>query len=617
LPRVRVAEEIKFLNGGGDDEEEVKTTGAIQDFSDSHIKVNDYTFAITDDTKFKKGTKADMAIGRIVTVEGKEIGGVLTAEEIEFEDDEDEGEVKTTGAIQDFGDDYIVVNGLNFVINSKTKFKHGTADMAVGRIVTVEGKEIDGVLTAEEIEFEDDEDQEVEVEGVITALTSDSLTVADITFTINSKTRFVAVNRSALEVGLRVEVTGYSDGSSGFVAKKVRLLDNKGKKSSVDAGVLTGIADAEGEAIYITLDGERTYRVDKDKRLFGRYGLKATAEDLLIGLTLRVTYKASSVSQTSSNQGDVERLEVIGLEKVKGKIAFSGEQYLGLDSFVLGEKVFFYDDLTKLEGVGKRFDNPGELDTDTDILVHANPLDNGSFLANLVVVLRPGSLPKKLTFRGIVTGVVSDQDKVEKFFVDGECFLVDSATRFRVRGMKGPFPQSDFAVDIVVKVKATVNADGDYMAKSVVLYLPISEYCGEIEGIGTDSLTVLGTDFRVTAATTFKGFDDGTTLDDLVVGELVEIKAVLWPDGSYVAIKISPCDDGGSHIEGAIASILTDNGVTSIVIGGITVRISFDTVIYDEYGPTTVDALTVGVHVSVELEIGASGEFIAREIEMG
>jgi len=65
----------KLANG-----DKIKTTGVIQNFGDDYILVNDYTFAITDGTKFKNGTKADMAVGKRVQVTGRIIAWVRVAE---------------------------------------------------------------------------------------------------------------------------------------------------------------------------------------------------------------------------------------------------------------------------------------------------------------------------------------------------------------------------------------------------------------------------------------------------------------------------------------------------------------------------------------------------------
>lgn len=160
---------------------------------------------------------ATLSDGMLVEVEGALDGDVLVASEIEAEDSdfEEDTELEMSGAVTavDSDNSQFVVNGMTVRFDSETEFDDGDQSaLQAGVMVEVEGVVgTDGVLLAEEIEFE--EAPEIELEGVVQATTENTLTVMGITINADLRTRVrddrddeVYFNLSMLQPGDHVEL---------------------------------------------------------------------------------------------------------------------------------------------------------------------------------------------------------------------------------------------------------------------------------------------------------------------------------------------------------------------------------------------------------------------------
>jgi len=160
---------------------------------------------------------ATLSDGMQVEVEGTLDGDVLVASEIEAEDSdfEEDTELEMSGAVTavDADNNQFVLNGMTVRFDSETEFDDGDQSaLQAGVMVEVEGVVgTDGVLLAEEIEFE--EAPEIELEGMVQATTENTLTVMGITINADLRTRVrddrddeVYFNLSMLQPGDHVEL---------------------------------------------------------------------------------------------------------------------------------------------------------------------------------------------------------------------------------------------------------------------------------------------------------------------------------------------------------------------------------------------------------------------------
>ena len=123
-------------------------------------------------------------------------GFVMTASKVEIEDDGDveidgdEGdEIEVQGLVSDVTETSLRFNGQLIELSSlDLEDDFDTASLVNGMMITVEGHiDADGNFVVEEIE--EDHVSELEIEGLVTAKTSTTVTVSDNTFTINNDTR--------------------------------------------------------------------------------------------------------------------------------------------------------------------------------------------------------------------------------------------------------------------------------------------------------------------------------------------------------------------------------------------------------------------------------------------
>ncbi len=183
---------------------------------------------------------ATLSDGMQVEAEGTLDGDVLVASEIEAEDSdfEEDTELEMSGAVTavDADNNQFVLNGMTVRFDSETEFDDGDQSaLQAGVMVEVEGVVgTDGVLLAEEIEFE--EAPETELEGVVQATTVNTLTVMGITINADLRTRVrddrddeVYFNLSMLQPGDHVELLLEETTAGQYRAQLLERVDASNK----------------------------------------------------------------------------------------------------------------------------------------------------------------------------------------------------------------------------------------------------------------------------------------------------------------------------------------------------------------------------------------------------
>ncbi len=543
------------------------------------------------------------------------------------------GGVNVTGIIKAVTADSITVRDTTFALTDETAYKHGSSgDLAVDVRVKVRGEIVGGVLTATEIKFlgknggGGNKGERVVAEGLIDVLTETEITVGGTTFAITANTRVARGSFDDLAVGVEVEVRGRALGDGTVEALQIKLARNNGDGShgprTAVTGVVTAIDAGEGDTLIVTLDGELTLEVDGNTRLFGRHGLRARASDLVVGLTLRVLYHPYGEFVSTGPSGRVAVLMILGRENIRGTVeAVSAPDDLGLGSITVSSMIFYFDDLTRVIGASEGVNDPADLPIETPVAVLCNPLADGSYLANKVIANNAsGGGPNRDS--GLITGLTNGSGSVTGFSIGGQEYLIDENTSFMVAGYDGPFSADELVVDLLVIVKWRADADGNRVAVWVRavwvrVVLPVYKYCAEIEAVGTDSITLLGLVINVTEWTEFSGFPSpDTTLADLLPGDKVEVKVLLWPDGTLVAAEIEPCDDDTVHVRGEITSITPTSDGAALVVAGVDVVATSDTEVSGRDGALSLSDLTEGMTVDVWGELDAGGVLQAERIRV-
>ncbi len=173
-------------------------------------------------------------------------------------------------------------------------------------------------------------------------------------------------------------------------------------------------------------------------------------------------------------------------------------------------------------------------------------------------------------------------------FVDGERFETSSSDTDYVTD-DDEADEDDLEIGMIVKVRASsTNDDGEWIADDIQFDEDLK---GPVDSVGADSFVALGQTVNVSADTVF---DDGLTLGDLAVGDIVEVSGYRNEldeiDASYVERKsLSGVDE--FEVLGQVRDL--DEAAQTFRIGGLTV----------DYSVAELDDLGAGLANGVLVEV--------------
>lgn len=240
-----VATEIDLEDDGNDDED-IEVTGAIEELSDAGLVVAGISISVDDQTEVfgdddEELSFDDLAVGMIVEVEAIEDGeGGYLARQIEVEDfflDE----VELEAAIEEIGDNFVVVLGVTFSVDENTIVLDEEnqaidfASLQVGDEVEIRGEyQADETLLATHIKLEDDDDDnDIELTGLIDFIGDNFLDVAGAQFFVDENTVVLdhannPISFTDLTVGMIVEVDATILDDDTYLATEIKIEDAPG-----------------------------------------------------------------------------------------------------------------------------------------------------------------------------------------------------------------------------------------------------------------------------------------------------------------------------------------------------------------------------------------------------
>ncbi|MCL6495253.1 MAG: DUF5666 domain-containing protein [Ignavibacterium sp.] len=239
-----LATRVKAEDDNNQHGNEVEVTGLIESKSTNSIIIGQWEFFVNSQTVILDRNNllisfSQLNVGDRVEVKAfKQPDNTFLAVRIKLEDNP-QSQTEIKAKIENINGNDITVGGILFNTDSNTVFlDHNRMPttisfFTVGMLVEVKGiKRQDGSHYASKVKMEDFINNEVEVKGTITELNSSSLTVAGITFDVDSSTKVFdhqnnPISYSSLQAGQLVEVKGVRTSSTSVKATRIKLENNE------------------------------------------------------------------------------------------------------------------------------------------------------------------------------------------------------------------------------------------------------------------------------------------------------------------------------------------------------------------------------------------------------
>lgn len=592
----------------------VEVTGSIQVKTDSSITVNNMEFLVASSTEITSSMHNNLSfdslkVGSFVKVEAESnSSGNLTASKIRLMTSNIHLELH--GKITAVTTNSLTVNGnevfvdTNTIIFTQFHAALSFSELKVGDSVLVKATQsTGGQLTAVAIIVKtENSHQEIELEGKIQVLTSNSIKVNDVEFFVDSSTIILSHDKgillfSDLKVGDDVEVRGFLRQDSTYLALYIRVENEEFENEELEVeGTITAKDSASVTVNMIT------FKVDSSTVIYAHEGTMLSFSDLKIGDKVEVkaillsdsTYKATRIKL--ENEDSENELEVAGLIDV-----------VNSDNFFVGGYQIFINSQTKIYNQFKQSISFADLTVGTFVIVKAN-LQTSVYYASVIKVRANNNAEHNFT--GAIE-VLSGSSLTVK----GVVFLTDQNTEF-IDNNRNLITYSDLKVGQIVTVKATLTGNQYYAfrIKARNFWRPTVIVEGTIENLTLNSITVMGKTFAVDSSTLVVGHGTGViTFASLTLGLNVEVKGALNTSGVLTAKLIKVHPDNEFEVFGKIDSL----SGTQFVVAGLTIKTDQNTVFYDEFDNTvTFDSLKVNQFVEVKYVKTLLNENLAVKVEI-
>ena len=206
--------------------------------------------------------------------------------------------------------------------------------------------------------------------------------------------------------------------------------------------------------------------------------------------------------------------------------------------------------------------------------------------------------------------------------VQSTTFYIDENTVFRgLHGENVTF--SYFQLNDLVNVQGDSRGDGTYTASRVKAEDGVEneneiEITGYITNLGTDFFVIDNNTFYVDENTEYRGrHGDPFSFEQIEVGTLLEVKAVLQTEGSLLATRVRLEDDNEHGEEVEVTGIIDSITTNSIILGQWEFFVDAQTVILDDnHQPMTFADLSVGNKVEVKAFKQLDSSYLASRIKL-
>ncbi|NIR50888.1 T9SS type A sorting domain-containing protein [candidate division KSB1 bacterium] len=611
--RFRAEAEIKIRDD--DDETEVEIKGEIRVVGPNFIVVQLTTVFIDTNTSIVDEQDqaiafADLKVGQTVEIKAvRKVGAMLVARQIKVLVRADD-EVEVKGTIESLGEDTLVVLGKTFKVDANTEIVDDDdnpisfAELSVGVFVEVRAVvQADGSLLATRIKIEDEDEGEIEIEGIITDIGDTTLTVRGTVVIVTESTVIVDEDEQTvafgdLKVGQRVEIRGVRNPDDTVTATRIELKDRFIGRDKIE---ITGpVLDIDVDHLTVAAF---TFKVDENTTILDEKDESIALSDIKLGFIVKVraevqTDRTLLATRIKIKQRPFDRLEIVGPIRS-----------IGENSLVVGGLIFFVSTDTEILDEENTPINFSDLEVGLLVKVRAEVQADRTLLATRIKIkLRRETL---LELTGTIETLGTDS-----LVTSGVTIFVDATTEvFDDDDNRIAF--ADLQVGLIVKVRAVRQPDGRFLGTKIKVedrFEDEVEITGAIEEIGDNSITVLGRTFVVTENTViFDNNNNRITLSEFSVGLTVEVRGDLMGDGTLVAIKIKIEDRNEIVVSGPVDSVAADD----VKVLGVEFAVTSETEILGKDGmPLGALDLNVGLSVKVTASADGNGIQVATRIEV-
>ncbi len=410
-----LARKIKLEDSDNHHDYEMEYYGVIDSVGSDFVDVNGMRFFVTEQTEIKSEdhnylSLDDLEKGLYVKVEAvKQTDGTYWAKEIKVKSyygDDDDNEMEFKGFIDSLGTDYLIVNGMRFNTDSKTKVflddhRPGSlSDLSVGQFVEVKAfLQTDGSYLARKIDIEDDyANSKIHFTGIIDSVGSDFIIVFGYTVYVDDNTeifghKHTPLTLSDLEKGQRVKVKGYFQNDGSILATSIKV-----KPFFQDYVEFYGIVDSVGMD-WISVN-QVTFLVDSNTVIFDQNKNLILLSDVKVGDFVEIKAQHLADGSWLAHRIKVED-DKIGRIEISAYIDSIGDNFL-----IAGGITFYVDDSTRiLDYTG----NPimlGDLSAGQYVEIKAYMQTDGTYLA---VRIKLEDSPNMTVYGATLNGLSSDR----------------------------------------------------------------------------------------------------------------------------------------------------------------------------------------------------------------
>ncbi len=463
------------------------------------------------------------------------MGILLAGQGTLFADDD----IEVEGFIEVIGGNYLVVQNIEFFVDDDTEIENRDGDeislneLSVGEYVEVEADlQSDSTYLATEIEVEEPE-ADIEIEGAISEIGTDSLVVNGITVFVDSATVVVddddnPIAFGDLQVGDHVEVEAVDVGNGYYLAFLIELDDDDDGQDDEDIEV-TGPIEALGDSnltvagIEFLVDGNTEVRDDDDNDI--------DFSDLQVGMIVEVDADIDAAGNAIAREIEIEDFQNDEIELTGDIEAISANDIVVLGKLfdVDSSTAVFDDDNNPISfdvlSVGTLVEIKGQLQPDGSCLATRIKIEDNSQSSSFAGKLEDRS-GNSITVNQTVLQVN------ENTLVRNHANVVVSL--------------DEILLDSDIKVEALTTANGDLLAEEIKLEagpgFAVSE--GSVDAINASQVTIDGLNATIDANTRLLDANYETiSWQSIPTGSEVRLWADTDPSGNTIALQVRLTDN--------------------------------------------------------------------------